>query len=137
MCGLDRVKGRVKGVKGATAATLTGRAFQPNTLLEAARVQEVEVRCPGAMGATAAACADGVKAGRVGGFGDGMGLVGTEGAEKRAFKRGCFTALADEGVGKEADEATATGRGVVSGCGLGVVEERDMVEGGSGGGDMG
>lgn len=132
MRGLDWIEGRVEGVKSTTTAAFAGGALQPTTLLRAARVQEVKVRCPGTVRTTAAARANGIKAGRVRGFWDGMGLVGAEGAEEGAFERNSFTTLADERVGEEAHETTTAGRGVVGGCGLGVVEERDMVERGPG-----
>lgn len=128
MRGLNRVEGRVEGVKSATAAALASRTFQPATLLGAARVQEVKVGCPGAVGTAAAARADRVEAGRVGGFRDRTSLIGPEGAEEGAFKRDRFTTLADEGVGEEADEAATAGRGIIGGGRLGVVEKRDMME---------
>lgn len=92
-------------------------------------MQEVEVGCPGTVGTAAAARPDWVEAGRIGGFRDGTGLVRAEGAEERTFERDGFTTLADEGIGEEADEATTAGRGIIGRCGLGVVEERDMMEG--------
>lgn len=92
-------------------------------------MQKVEVGCPGAVGTAAAARPDWVEARRIGGFRDGTGLVRAEGTEERTFERDSFTTLTDEGIGEKADEAATAGRGIIGGCGLGVVKERDMMEG--------